>query len=638
MKLPRLSFSLRRTPSASGGAPGPAEASAAPDTGAARRPFPFLRQPGKLAGLFRPGGGGGAWLLLAWDIAGLRAAVVRGDRQRCAILARAQSREAHFATALADVAEQLRGPLLAGGHKLPRRAALAARHLRPAAVDLPVNPDKPRPDAQMRELLRGDLEPVLAEFGGLWTMGALLFARGHLGAADRDRVALEQTLRREDRRTPLRYGETALELALIDRAALNECLELQESLHYVDGELMSAWKGRLDNGEKHWLAGALAGRLYRQWNDALAGRGLRLDTVLPLAWLCSEGEADGERGGGEGEDIQRLTLELHAEEVVAVRRRHGRIVAARSEGRMERPLQSDWLQRLIEDWSSEARAEIDLVCLDGADETAARRAADDLELTGGHPVRVVGADAAWDALWPALLREAATEAPEHRLPRLALRELRGKPWKNPDILRAGALAAVLLVLAATEGIQRYRLHGLQQTLAEKAKKESEEQKLAQLTLKANAEVQQVARDLETMRATLEPLVNERTRLEAIAAMRQYLPDLMLTLGQAIGNDAVLEKVGNSRVGNDATAIRVEAWSPTYTGAQDFVNRVAEQTRALAYGVAQTEIREEKGRTGKSGYRVGFWLVQEPDELEQPPAAAPAGGAAPGPAAPGKEQP
>ncbi|MDR1936196.1 MAG: hypothetical protein LBS49_11575 [Candidatus Accumulibacter sp.] len=621
MKLPRLAFPRRKpAPADPGGETRAASAQGANGDNPPPRPRWKL-----------PGGSGGAWLLLAWDIGGLRAAIAHGDRQRCAISAHAEAREAFFPAALANALEQLRGH----GEKIPRRAALAARHFRPAVAELPVHPDKPRPAAQMRELLRGDLEPVLAEFGGLWTMGALLHARHHLSAADRDRVVLEETLRREDRRTPLRYGETALELSLIDRATLNECLELQESLQYLDSELMSAWKGRVDGGEKHWLAGALNARLYRQWSDALARHGLRLDTVLPLAWLCSGGVAgeagkSGKSGGaGEAGGAQRIALELHAEEVMAVRRRRGLVVAARAEGRMERPLQADWLQRLIEDWSSEARAEIEIVCLDEADEDAAQRAAEDLELTTGYPARVLAAGAAWAALWPALLREAATPAPEHGLPRLALRELRGKPWKNPDLLRVAALVVVVLALAATEGRQRYQLYRLRQNMAETMKKEEDEQKMAQLINRATAGEQQLLRELESSRRALEPLVNERARLEAIASMRHYLPDLMLALAQAVGTDAVLDRMGNSRVGSDATAIRVEAWSTSYTGAQGFVNRVAGQTGPLGYGVAQTEIREERGRADLSGYRVGFWLVQEADELEQVEIpAAPAAGVPP----------
>ena len=610
MKLSLPGFlPFRRTPAAS------------PDPGSVAAVATRSRR----AGWKLPFAGDRRWLLLAWDIAGMRGVLAEGDRLRCRIVARAQSSEAHFAAALADVLEQLR----ASGEKLPRRVALAARHLRPALVDLPVNPDKPRPDAQMRELLRADMEPALAEFGSLWTMGALLHARGHLSAADRDRVVLEGALRRESRRTPLRYGETALELALIDRATLNECLELQENLQYLDGDLTSGWKGYVEHGEKRWLASALPARLYRQWGDALAGQGMRLETVLPLAWLASDA-VPAANSAGQAADVQQLAIELHSEEVLVVRRQNGRIVAARNEGRMERPLQSDWLLRLLDDWGGEMRAEIALYCLDAADEFGARQAASELELESGQPARVVDAPSTWDALWPALLREATRVPPEHRLPRLAARELRGNPWKNPDILRVAAIAVLVGGLAVTEGVQRYQLGRLRQTLTEKTKKEGEQQQRTQLTLKASAEVQQIGRELETARAALEPLINERARLEAIAAMRQYLPDLMLTLAQATGNDAVLEKIGNSRSGNDATAIRVEAWSPTYTGAQDFVNRVAERATALSYGVAQTEIREERGRTDKPGYRVGFWLVQEGGELEQG-AAAPAGSEAARPA-------
>ncbi len=168
-------------------------------------------------------------------------------------------------------------------------------------------------------------------------------------------------------------------------------------------------------------------------------------------------------------------------------------------------------------------------------------------------------------------------------------------------------------------MQQYRLRALRQEIAERARKESEERKLVQMEMKINSEARQVGKDLETLRAELEPLINTRSRLEAIVVMRQHLPDLMQMLAQAVGDDAVLEKVGNSKSGSDAASIRVEAWSSSYTGAQAFVNRVAEQTPTLNYGVAQAEINEERGRGNKMGYRVGFWLLPEADDLEQPAA-------------------
>ena len=498
--------------------------------------------------------------------------------------------------------------------------------MRPAVLDLPVNPEKPRPAAQMRELLRGELEPVLAEFAGLWTMGALLHARKHLSAADRDRVVVEEALRREDRRAPLRYGETALELALIDRATLNECLELQESLQLLDSDILSAWIGWVAHGARHWLGGALNGTFYQQWKDSLSRHGLQLDTLLPLAWLCSEAVP-----GEEHETTQAITLELHSEEVVAVRRAQGRVTGARTDGRMERPLQADWLLRLVEDWLNEARASLTLVCLAAEDEDAAARVAGDLELTTGHAVRVIGAADSDRSIWRALARETAATS-ELRLPRLALRDLRGKPWKNPDNLRVAALAAVLLALAGVEATQRYRVHALESTMAERSRAESETKQRTQMVLKMSGEMLAVAKDLEKARNELQPLVNTQTRLEAIAHMRQYLPDLIGMLAESVGEDAVLDRISSSRYGQDATSIQVEAWSTTYTGAQAFVNRVAARTQHLNYGVSQTEINESVGRNAKPGYRVGFWLVQEADDLEAD--GAPANAPPPSPPTPG----
>ena len=565
---------------------------------------------------------GTPWLLLAWDITGMTARLVPRLADADKPLATAHSREATFPAALAEVVERLR----ADGHKLPKKAAVAARAMRPAVLDLPVNPEKPRPAAQMRELLRGELEPVLAEFAGLWTMGALLHARKHLSAADRDRVVVEEALRREDRRAPLRYGETALELALIDRATLNECLELQESLQLLDSDILSAWIGWVAHGARHWLGGALNGTFYQQWKDSLSRHGLQLDTLLPLAWLCSEAVP-----GEEHETTQAITLELHSEEVVAVRRAQGRVTGARTDGRMERPLQADWLLRLVEDWLNEARASLTLVCLAAEDEDAAARVAGDLELTTGHAVRVIGAADSDRSIWRALARETAATS-ELRLPRLALRDLRGKPWKNPDNLRVAALAAALLALVGVEVTQRYRVHALESTMAERSRAESETKQRTQMVLKMSGEMLAVAKDLEKARNELQPLVNTQTRLEAIAHMRQYLPDLIGMLAESVGEDAVLDRISSSRYGQDATSIQVEAWSTTYTGAQAFVNRVAARTQHLNYGVSQTEINESVGRNAKPGYRVGFWLVQEADDLEAD--GAPANAPPPSPPTPG----
>ena len=98
-------------------------------------------------------------------------------------------------------------------------------------------------------------------------------------------------------------------------------------------------------------------------------------------------------------------------------------------------------------------------------------------------------------------------------------------------------------------------------------------------------------------------------------MRVDLPDLLYLLAQAVGSDAVMEEIHNDNTNSDGSAIQVIAWSPSYTGAQDFVNRMAVLAREKGYGVSQMEIKERKGRNNRRGHEVKFWLLLEDGDLE-----------------------
>lgn len=557
-------------------------------------------------------GGSKTWLLLAWDIDGLRAALFAGGGQQGGILARAASVLPNFAEALDEILSELQRQNPAR----PKRVALAARHVLPAVVNLPVAPDKPKPPAQMRELVQADLEPVLAEFGSLWSLGALLQARGHLSPEDRERIMVEESLRREGKHTPLRYGETALELGLIERGTLDACLDMQAQLQHLEATIVSGWRGRFEDGQALWLAAGIGQGMYEEWREALAERHLHLTACLPLAWLLSETDT-GEPGRKESTGTH-VALELHREEVVAVHRRQGQVLAARSESRMERPLGPDWLARLVADWANDGRCSIELICLHAEDEAAAQSIRDDLGLCTGQPIGVRHAEASRNSLWRHLMAQA--EAPGSTLPRIVERELRGSLWANHDVRRLALLGAALLLLGATEGWQRYQLHSMETKIANRNKAEHDKAQGIQQQIKFNAELTELARNLDATRKKLEPLVNEQERLNLLMAMRRNLPDLLAMLAQSVGNDAVLESVRNSKGDSNAAAIQVVAWSPSYTGAQAFADTVGVMSRNLGYGVVQTEIVQRKGRSNKAGHEVNFWLQPEAEDLEEAPKA------------------
>lgn len=557
-------------------------------------------------------------------------------------MAEAASRQPRFAQALGEVLQEI------GKHTTvkPRIAVLAARHVLPAVLnELPVPPDKPRRPEQMRELLQADLEPVLAEFGSLWSMGGLLQARGFLTAQEREQVTMEESIRRQQRGSQLRYGEIAIELGLADRSALDECLDLQASLQNLDAQLAAGWRGRHEDKHPLWLACGVGQATHDEWCEALGERNIRLQAVLPLAWLASAPATTPAIATDKRRDAYSVDLELHSEEIVTVQRRNGLILAARSEGRVERSLSADWLHRLIADWASEARVEIRLHCLHAIDDPEVDDLAENLSLLTGQPCVAHRFAETRSAIHRNLLRESGTPTPS--VPRISPADLRGNPLNTPDARRFLALAGVLLALLAVEGWQRYRLASLEKRMLDFRSSENKRASTTQMTTQANLKLAELARNLEATRRELEPLLAERSRLTRIMTMRKDLPDLMYQLAQAVGSDAVIEEILNDNTQSQAPAIKVLAWSPSYTGAQDFVNRMAALAREKAYGVAQMEIKERRGRDNRKGHEVSFWLLFEESDLEDndsgvpdadKPVTAPAGGGISSRPLPAREKP
>lgn len=568
------------------------------------------------------GAGAQSWLLLCWDVGGLEAIVLSPPHQNFDEAPRARSGAARFAQALADVLQQLRDAQAPA----PRRVALAARHLVPTVLrDVPVPPERPRPAQQMRELLQNDLEQPLAEFGSLWSLGAVLQARGYLSAQDRERITLEESVRRQNRSSQLRWGEIAIELALIDRAALDECLDLQAALQNLDAQLAAGWRGRWHDKQPVWMACGVGQSMFTQWSQALHTHSLRLDVALPLAWLASA-PALANAPSDRSQESWQVDLELHTEELVAIQRHNGQVVAARSEGRVERALRADWLARVVADWVAEPRVQLHLHALHVQDDAQLPLLAEDLAMLSGHPCAVHAAHEVRNALWQHLLAQAQTDVPG--VVRIARGETRGPLWRQPDVRRALAVGAVLLGLLAIESVQQYRIAGLQSRLDEHQRAERQRAASQQLTQQANQKLQELAKDLDTARNELAPLLADRSRLTRIVSMRHDLPELMYQLAQAVGSDAVIEEMHNDNTQGANAAIQVVAWSPSYTGAQAFVNRMAVTAHDQGYSVSQTEIRERAGRDGRKGHEVKFWLLGEDLELESAPPPTPSAPANP----------
>ena len=583
-------------------------------------------------------------LLLVWDVDRLSAVAAWKHGKNWLFSEESSSSLGDFAPALGEVLAGLRRMDI----KPPRQCYLSARFIVPARVDLPVSPEKPRPFMQMREIVRAEMEAPLAENGALWSIGAILAARGQIDADARERIALELAIRREQSNRPIFFGQLAVDLGLIGKDDIQEALAVQEKLQTLEAVLACGWTGyKSAPGEPPvWLGSATGFALWRQVETACKRCGLKLLGGLPLIWSASETEDDararaegnaeeGAEDAHEGES-NRISLEIHAEDVVAVLRHRGRIVSARAEGRLgtgstPRPLDSGWLLRLVADWRANGAAALEILCLDARDEARIEALWEEFAQHWGQPPVFRKATETRRALFEYLARQhGARVAP---LPAIRYSEPPRPIWTRAGFWHLLCLLAVLATVTWLELDQRTKIKAIQ-TRFDLADLESKRQaNLKQQESIAMLAARKEKDELDAARKLLVEIVPENERLQVIENMTYQLPRLLRTLADNIGDDVVLETVRNSRSGGIGD-VMVVGWTNSYGSAQSFALRVQQALSGLGYAVAQTDVTTGPGRNGQPGYFVSFWLLPRvaTEELGEDEA-----GAANAPGTPAKTQ-
>jgi hypothetical protein len=546
-------------------------------------------------------------LLLTWDVGGMVGVLARGSGAAWRFSGAVSSGKVDFAAALEEVLAQLAKE----GGKAPRACLMASRLVVPARLDLPVNPERPRSAAQMHAMTQDEMETPLAEFAALWNIGAVLYTRGLLTAEGRGRVALEQAERREQARTEKSggfFGQCALSIDLVAAHELEESLRWQSRLQTPESRLACAWSGYAAAGEGEapvWLGAAVGLSAWKEWKAALTKKKIRFLGALPLALSVSESP----------ENADGVTLEIHCEDVVAVLRQQGRIIAARSEGRMERPLEAEWLARLIGDWRSGSR-KLSLLCVSPADTKALRALEDDLARHWGNAPAPLSAETVQAALSQYLVARSRRADKTGDIPLIRFEQ----PQK-PLVKRAGFWHVLLpiLVAAALSGVeyrQRQQIRAVERNYDLKEFDSKQKMTLAQQESQVYQRQREANQNLRNKRAQLARLIPELERLQAIEGMIARLPRLLRALSANISEGVVLESVKNTQSGGgDIGRVQVIGWSGDYGGAQAFALEMqrAASIGGLDYAVAQTDVTAKAGRNGQPGYQVSFWLLPATEE-------------------------
>lgn len=470
-------------------------------------------------------------LAILADGIGYHGALVAVDGADPRVLADAGTAATHLAAAIADLARRLPGP--AG--PAPTRAVLLSWQVHAAVLALPVDPRRPLPAEQMRELVRWELETYAASARAR-RLGAILVGRGHLSAIDRDRLlaALESPL--VGASAPRRLGEAAMAEGLITAPQLAECLALQQDMPDPEAVLACGWRalrGHARDGRWRWLAAGTPEPLRSAAMAACTAAGLRLLALLP-ATGCARPAGSGiqtvldhQRGllcrvrweDGEPVDLRQSVLPGTGDPLA--------VALSLIDAEAERV----WL---VGAWEDQARAGL----------TASDRPAEPMP---AGPLAGM-AWAAWAALDPGV--------PVAQVP---ARDPRQRWWSRPARL---ATAACLVVALAALGLAVH-LHLRTRALATALGEDRARLAGARSAEARQAELEQAERQMDQIERGL-PL-RQRAAGEAIAALAGICPP-----------EVQLDRI---RV-TDLDGLEVVGWGASVAAAQSFRNAVQERFPGL----------------------------------------------------------
>jgi hypothetical protein len=538
----------------------------------------------------------------------LRALVAHSESGKIKVDGWAESRAHDPSVAVAEICTQLRQRL--GG--LPSKAYMMPPGLVMALLELPVEPDKPRPASQMQELIRWEIDPFISEFDDLWNIGAILQASGFLSAQQRAEIAteLEKRLAQRDRNLQ-RFGELALERRFIDREQLVQCLAIQEKLVSRDVNLSCGWAlqqwGDGDDLQYTWLVGAMSDLRRKHWYNSFSRAGVRLEQFHPIfgAVIPLLSEQQDSRG-------ERLLLELHQEQIACLRVLNDKTIVSLQI--TPRPLDEDQLAAACVTLCSEQmRSGIDTVWLHSASLIPAKLVS---ALTTGleREVNLLTTQDLDPNELPLPLSEclslyglAQSLLDNKKYQPLAIPATEPSPpiWKNIEFWRFAVPVVFCLGLIGHLVWGHLYLAEIRQKRIQIETEGKQKSRLSSAAKQLAAEVNQLNTEIQSKQKALED-VNQRLHLiEALIKRKTDVPLFLRALADAINPYVVIERLVESQ---EPPGFQLTTWAIHDSSAQQFAKQLEVKMADLGYMVADIELKTAKGRTGVDGYGVNIWLV------------------------------
>ncbi|KXJ53657.1 MAG: hypothetical protein AXW15_02890 [Neptuniibacter sp. Phe_28] len=212
----------------------------------------------------------------------LKATVINGSRNELKVTVSVTSHKVEPDAALKDVFEQLQNVL---GKNIPSNVLLLHISAISGLVEVTDSFDS-ADSSNLLEMLRWEMEGIVASQSPHWDLGWLLMGRGYISAAQREELivlAMEEKQRtyQTGDPSPMRFGEVAMREQMVSKEQIAECLHIQQKLQLSDQRLLTQWRpqvtpsaddsdlsGSRDMANKY-LCTAMPIVQHQQWLDAV---------------------------------------------------------------------------------------------------------------------------------------------------------------------------------------------------------------------------------------------------------------------------------------------------------------------------------------------------------------------------------
>jgi hypothetical protein len=537
-----------------------------------------------------------------------------------------ESRALDFKVAVEEVISRLKNL----GKKIPKKAILVTPSAVGTLLEIPVPPNSPRPDMQMHELVRWELEPLFGQQNDIWSIGALLMGRGYINAEQRKIIALERKDRIDEnsadkvKRRSFPFGEVALSLDMVKREQVDECLALQEKLILVNDELICGWAPQemdeyADEGEEglyQWNGVGLGRAMATTWVKAFRMSHVSLDWIYPQL-----GCAFASINGSNARSGEQMMVEIRQEQMAVVRGRSGQLAAISVAPIINGQPDPDSVFNLCQD---QLRPDVSTMHL-FAPVLRGAELSEQLATQTGREIEPLGAESKtkmgqWAGSFKSLA--ALSGASSHFLGRVeqnSLARVRAQPPKPPLTKRkelypyVGALLVILAILAYDASLQikswqnKIRLEELDAQYKEKLEEKQRMDQAVQQGKILEEEIADLGKDL--VKANKWNKIFE----DVLMARRKMVPGVLNALADSTGDEVILFSVDET---DNWSGMHITAWGLTHTGAQLFISQLNKSLEPWGLEVENAQVSVKQGQLGLDGYGISLWLFPKKDEKDK----------------------